>query len=92
LQEKEPFPYFIWEQHTSTVKGGKPFKSYYAKEAFYKNRYEIAINPKNGVPCVEREYKHGVHGMQNKDTGDSVTFKSQVSHTRLYAPLTAASQ
>jgi len=84
LHEKEPFPYFIWEQHTSTVKSGELFKSYDPTEALYENRYEIAINLENGIPCVERELKLGLHGMKNPETGDSVVFKSQVSHERLY--------
>jgi len=84
LQEKEPFPYFIWEQHISTVNSGKPFKSYHPKEAVYENRYEVALNMANGIPCREYEYKYGTHGMQNPETGDSVTFKSQISHERFY--------
>ena len=85
LQEKEPFPYFIWEQHTSSVKSGMPFKSYHPKEAAYQNRYEVALGLENGIPCLEREFKFGVHGMQNPETGDSITFKSQISHERLYS-------
>jgi hypothetical protein len=84
LQEKEPFPYFIWEQHIATVKSGKPFKSYHPKEAVYKNIYTVFLNLENGIPCREREYKFGTHGMQNPESGDSVTFKSQVSHERFY--------
>jgi hypothetical protein len=84
LQEKEPFPYFIWEQHIATVKSGMPFKSYHPKEAVYKNNYTVFINLEDGIPCREREYKFGVHGMQNPESGDSVTFKSQVSHERFY--------
>lgn len=84
LKEKEPFPYFIWEQHIASVESGKPFKSYSPTEAKYENRYEIAISPKNGILCHEREYKFGTHGMQNKETKDSVTFKSQITHEREY--------
>ncbi len=84
LQEKELFPYFIWEQHTASVKSGKPFKSYDHKDAVYQNRYDIALNLKNGIPCREYELKFGIHGMQNPETGDSVTFKSQISHERFY--------
>ncbi|MCL2284011.1 MAG: hypothetical protein FWC26_11915 [Fibromonadales bacterium] len=84
LREKEPFPYFIWEQHIATVKSGMPFKSYHPKEAMYENRYDVAINLQNGIPCREYEYKFGTHGMQNPETGDSVTFKSRISHERYY--------
>jgi hypothetical protein len=84
LQEKEPFPLFIWEQHVSSVKGGKAFKSYKPKDAWYSNRYEIDLNLENGIPCRERELKFGIHGMRNPETGDSVTFKSQISHERFY--------
>ena len=84
LQEEEPFPYFIWEQHIQTVKSGEPFKNYLPKEAVYQNRYEVALNLENGIPCLEREIKFGIHGMQDPETGDSVTFKSQVSHERYY--------
>ncbi|MDR0518000.1 MAG: hypothetical protein LBH25_13250 [Fibromonadaceae bacterium] len=87
LQEKEPFPYFIWEQHISSVKSGMPFKSYRPREATYNNRYEIAISLENGIPCTEREFKYGTHGMQNPETGDSVVFKSQITHERLYSQL-----
>jgi len=86
LQEKEPFPHFIWEQHVASVKSGKPFKSYAPKEAVYQNRYNVALNLENGIPCLEYELKFGVHGMQNPETGDSVTFKSQISHERFYKP------
>jgi hypothetical protein len=84
LQEKEPFPYFIWEQHVTTVPSGLPFKSYHSKEAVYQNRYEVALNLENGIPCHELESKSGTNGMQNPETGDSVTFKSQVLHERFY--------
>jgi hypothetical protein len=84
LQEEEPFPYFIWEQHVSSVKSGMPFKSYRPKNANYENRYEIALNLENGTPCHEREIKSGIHGMQNPETGDSVTFISRISHERFY--------
>ncbi|MCL2101479.1 MAG: hypothetical protein FWH22_07180 [Fibromonadales bacterium] len=84
LQEKEPFPYFIWEQHVNSVKSGMPFKSYHPKEAVYQNRYDVALNVENGIPCREYELKYGIHGMKNPETGDSVTFKSQISHERFY--------
>jgi hypothetical protein len=84
LQEEEPFPYFIWEQHVSSVKSGMPFKSYKPKNANYENRHEVALNLENGIPCYEREIKFGVHGMQNPETGDSVTFDSRISHERFY--------
>jgi len=85
LQEKESFQYFIWEQHIASVKSGKPFKSYHPKEAVYQNRYDVALNLENGIPCREYELKFGIHGMQNPETGDSVTFKSQISHERFYS-------
>jgi len=84
LQEKEPFPYFIWEQHVSSVKSGMPFKNYHPTDAAYQNRYEVALDIENGTPCLEREFKFGSHGMKNPETGDSVMFKSQISHERLY--------
>ncbi len=84
LQEKDPFPYFIWEQHVNSVKSGMPFKSYAPREAVYQNRYNVALNLENGIPCLEYELKFGVHGMQNPESGDSVTFKSQISHERFY--------
>jgi len=84
LQEEEPFPYFIWEQHISSVKSGMPFKNYRPKEAVYQNRYEVALDLENGIPCHEREIKLGIHGMQEPETGDSVTFKSQISYERFY--------
>jgi hypothetical protein len=84
LQEKEPFPYFIWEQHIASVKSGKPFKSYNPQEAVYQNSYNVALNLENGIPCREYELKFGIHGMKNLETGDSVTFKSQISHERFY--------
>ncbi len=85
LQEKELFPYFIWEQHVNSVKSGMPFKSYAPKEALYQNRYNVALNLENGIPCLEYELKLGIHGMQNPETGDSITFKSQISHERFYS-------
>jgi len=84
LKEEEPFPYFIWEQHVSSVKSGMPFKSYRPKNAQYENLYEIALDLENGIPCHEHEMKFGVHGMQNPETGDSVTFSSRISHERFY--------
>lgn len=84
LKEEEPFPYFIWEQHISSVKSGMPFRSYRPKNAQYENRYEVALDLENGIPCHEREIKFGTHGMQNPETGDSVTFNSRISHERFY--------
>jgi len=84
LQEKEPFPYFIWEQHVSSVKSGEPFKSYRPKEAVYRNSYEVYLDLETGIPCLEREIKIGIHGMQNPESGDSVTFESQISNERFY--------
>jgi len=84
MREEEPYPYFIWEQHVSSVRSGMAFKSYKPKNAEYENRYEVALDLQNGVPCHELEIKFGVHGMQNPETGDSVTFKSQISHERFY--------
>jgi len=84
LIEEEPFPYFIWEQHVSSVKSGMPFKSYRPKNAEYQNRYDIALDLKSGVPCSEHEMKFGTNGMQSSETGDSVTFSSRISHERFY--------
>jgi len=84
LKEEEPFPYFIWEQHVSSVKSGMPFKNYRPKNVQYENRYDVALNLENGIPCHEHEMKFGVHGMQNPETGDSVTFNSRISHERFY--------
>ncbi|GHV12383.1 hypothetical protein AGMMS49938_04820 [Fibrobacterales bacterium] len=84
LREKEPFPYFIWEQHISITTGGKQFKEYAPQNANYQNRWEVAIDTQNGVPCLEREYKNGINEMKNLSTGDSITFESLISKTRLY--------
>jgi hypothetical protein len=84
LQEKEPFPYYIWEQHVVNVKSGMAFKKYLPKEAMYQNRYDVALNIENGIPCREYELKFGIHGMQDPESGDSVTFNSQISHERFY--------
>ena len=85
LQEKESFPYYIWEQHVNSNIVPDKFKKYNkGLKAEYQTRYEVMIDPLTGVPCQEREVKVGTHTMVNPDTKDTTTFKSQITLERLY--------
>lgn len=85
LQEKESFPYYIWEQHVNSGIVPEKFKKYNkGLKAEYQTQFEVMIDPETGVPCQEREVKVGTHTMVNPDTKDTATFKSQVTLERLY--------
>ena len=85
LQEKESFPYYIWEQHVNSNIVPEKFKKYNkGLKAEYQTQFEVMIDPETGVPCQEREVKVGTHTMVNQDTKDTATFKSQVTLERLY--------
>lgn len=85
LKENESFPYFIWEQHVNSGIGTEQYQSYYkGLKAEYYTQYWVAIEPETGIPCQEREFKQGVHTMVNPTTGDTATFKSNITLERLY--------
>jgi hypothetical protein len=85
LKENESFPYFIWEQHVNSKIGTEQYQSYYkGLKAEYYTQYWVAIDPETGIPCQEREFKQGVHTMVNPTTGDTATFKSNITLERLY--------
>ena len=85
LQEKESFPYYIWEQHVNSGIVPEKFKKYNkGLKAEYQTQFEVMIDPETGVPCQEREVKVGTHTMVNPDTKDTATFKSQITLERLY--------
>ena len=85
LQEKESFPYYIWEQHVNSNIVPEKFKKYNkGLKAEYRTQFEVMIDPTTGVPCQEREVKVGTHTMVNPDTKDTATFKSQITLERLY--------
>ncbi|NLO24162.1 MAG: hypothetical protein GX116_07535 [Fibrobacter sp.] len=85
LHERESFPYFIWEQHVNSKIGTEKYQTYHTGlEATYYTQYWVAIDPSNGIPCQEREFKQGLHTMINPNTLDTATFKSNISLERLY--------
>ena len=85
LQEKESFPYYIWEQHVNSNIVPEKFKRYNrGLKADYQTQFEVMIDPTTGIPCQEREVKVGSHTMVNPDTKDTATFKSQITLERLY--------
>lgn len=85
LTEKESFPYYIWEQHVNSNIVPKEFQKYnQGLKAEYKTRYQIAMEPAGGVLCQEREVREGVHTMVNPESGDTATFKSNITLERLY--------
>lgn len=85
LRERESFPYYIWEQHVNSNIVPKEFQKYNkGLSAEYETRYRVALDPETGILCQEHEFKQGVHTMVNAETGDTATFRSNVSHERLY--------
>lgn len=85
LHETESFPYYIWEQHVGSKIVPDKFKAYQkGLKGEYATEYWVTLDPKNGVPCQEREVKIGTHTMVNPATNDTATFKSQVTLERLY--------
>jgi hypothetical protein len=84
LQEREPFPYYIWEQHVASIPSAAKYKTYPPGPATYQTQYWMAIDPTNGIPCQEREVKRGVHTMKHPESGDTASFVSQTSMERLF--------
>ena len=85
LHEKESFPYYIWEQHVNSNIVPEKFKAYNTGlRAEYDTEFEIMIDPETGIPCQEREVKVGTHYMVHPVTKDTVTFKSNITHERLF--------
>jgi len=85
LQETESFPYFLWEQHVNTKIVDEKFMKYTTGlKAEYQTSYEIMIDPKTGVPCLEHEYKVGTHTMVNPATRDTAIFVSHITMERMY--------
>ena len=85
LHETESFPYYIWEQHVNSNIVPEKFKAYNTGlKAEYDTEFEIMIDPETGIPCQEREVKVGTHYMVHPVTKDTVTFKSNITHERLF--------
>lgn len=85
LTETESFPYYIWEQHVNSNIVPIEFQQYYeGLKAEYKTRYQIAMEPQGGILCQEREVREGLHTMVNPASGDTATFKSNITLERLY--------
>ena len=85
LHETESFPYYIWEQHVNSNIVPDKFKAYNkGLKAEYDTEFEVMIDPETGIPCQEREVKVGTHTMVNPVTNDTVTFKSNITHERLF--------
>ncbi len=83
--ETESFPYYIWEQHVNSKIVPEEFQKYNkGLKAEYNTAYQVALEPHGGVLCQEREVKQGVHTMVNPSTGDTTTFKSNITLERLY--------
>ena len=85
LHETESFPYYIWEQHVYSNIVPESFKAYKdGLKAEYDTEFEVMIDPSTGIPCQEFEIKRGTHTMVNPVTKDTVTFKSYITHERLF--------
>jgi hypothetical protein len=85
LHETESFPYYIWEQHVNSKIVPEKFMAYTAgHKAEYDTEFEIMIDPETGIPCQEREVKVGTHYMVHPVTKDTATFKSNITHERLF--------
>ncbi len=83
-QEKEPFPYFIWEQHAYGTDSGAVYRDYHADSAYYQVAYNVSLDLENGLPCREREVKEGIYFMTHKETKQAGTFKAYVTLENLY--------
>ena len=42
------------------------------------------MEPQGGILCQEREVREGLHTMVNPESGDTATFKSNITLERLY--------
>ena len=85
LHETESFPYYIWEQHVNSKIVPEKYQAYTkGLKAEYDTEFEIMIDPETGIPCQEREVKVGTHTMVNPVTNDTATFKSNITHERLF--------
>ena len=86
FQERDPFPYFMWEQFAYSTKEGKNYRDFRADSTVYQTDYTVTIDPSNGTPCQERQLKTGVHYISHPETKQQATFKSYVVVEDLYTP------
>lgn len=82
--EREPFPYFMWEQYAYSTESGAPYKEYKADSARYQVEYSVALEPETSLPCQEREVIRGKHYMSHKETKETATFDSYITLENLY--------
>jgi len=85
--EREPFPYFVWEQFAYGTKAGAPYQKFKADTAEYQTQYSVALDPETSILCREREVKTGVNAMVNPETKEKSVFRSYVSIENLYTKL-----
>lgn len=85
LREKEPFPYFMWEQHAYGTDHGIPMRNYRPGPAFYQTAYQVSIHPRTGIPCRERIVRNGEHFAVHPERGDTLSFRSSATIEILYS-------
>jgi len=81
---REPFPYFMWEQHAYGTDSGAVYKPFHADSANYDVDYAVDLDPQTGLPCQEREVKRGIFYISQPDTKEQATFKGFVTDENLY--------
>lgn len=84
FEEREPFPYFYWEQHAYGTKGGEAYRDFRSDSASYHTEYTVMLEPSTGVLCQVREVKQGLHIMKHRETGERAEFRSQTTLEHLY--------
>ncbi len=84
-KEREPFPYFMWEQYAyGTDSSATKYREFKADSARYQVEYSVAIEAETGLPCQEREVKKGVHFMTHPETKEQGQFESFITLENLY--------
>jgi len=82
--ERDPFPYYLWEQFAYSTDQGKNYKNYKADSTRFAVAYTVFINPETGVLCQEREVKRGVNYISNPESKEQFSFISNVTDETLY--------
>ncbi|NLB62880.1 MAG: hypothetical protein GX801_02060 [Fibrobacter sp.] len=83
-REREPFPYFMWEQHAYGIENAAALREFKPDSGSYYTHYSMAIDPKTGIPCQEREVKHGTIFVSNEKTKEKDEIKVNITLENLY--------
>lgn len=82
--EREPFPYFMWEQHAYGTEGGVALQEFRPDSGAYYTEYSLALDPHTGIPCQEREVKTGTIFVTHPTSKENAEIKVNITLENLY--------